>query len=160
MNNPKLEKQCEPYFKHPNNQMMNAELLQTISQTYDEFLETQVRLEARVLELEEMLLKSNSILNVTASNLSNEKSNTENKYKELFEKMADGIYKSTVEGKFIDVNPGLVKMLGYDNIEELLAIDIKKDLYFEFVILFVLFSEELGINCSLSSSAICLSGSI
>ena len=131
MNNPKLEKQCEPYFKHPNNQMMNAELLQTISQTYDEFLETQVRLEARVLELEEMLLKSNSILNVTASNLSNEKSNTENKYKELFEKMADGIYKSTVEGKFIDVNPGLVKMLGYDSIEELLAIDIKKDLYFE-----------------------------
>ncbi|MFN0188453.1 MAG: PAS domain S-box protein, partial [Bacteroidia bacterium] len=131
MNNPKLEKQCAPYFNHPSHQMMNSELLQTISQTYDEFLGTQERLEARIVELEEMLLKSNSILTQTTSNLSVEKSTTESKYKELFEKMADGIYKSTVEGKFIDVNPGLVKMLGYDSIEELLAIDIKKDLYFE-----------------------------
>ena len=131
MNNPKLEKQCTPYFNHPNQQMINAELLQTISQTYDEFFETQGRLEARIVELEEKLLKSNSNLNQAATHLSSEKENTESKYKELFEKMADGIYKSTVEGKFIDVNPGFVKMLGYDRKEELLAIDIKKDLYFD-----------------------------
>ncbi|MBK7966235.1 MAG: PAS domain S-box protein [Bacteroidetes bacterium] len=52
-------------------------------------------------------------------------------YKLLFDQMVDGIYKSTVEGKFIDVNPGLVKMLGYNSKEELLSIDIKKDLYFD-----------------------------
>jgi len=55
----------------------------------------------------------------------------ERKYRDLFEKMADGIYKSTQAGKFIEVNPALVKMLGYDSKEELLAIDIKKDLYFD-----------------------------
>ena len=48
----------------------------------------------------------------------------------LFENSLDGIYKSTPEGKFIDVNPALVKMLGYDSKEELMAVDIKTDLYF------------------------------
>jgi len=56
---------------------------------------------------------------------------SENKYKMLFEKMSDGLYKSTSEGKFIDVNPALVQMLGYSSKEELLAIDIKTQLYFE-----------------------------
>lgn len=54
----------------------------------------------------------------------------ENKYRNLFEKMVDGVYKSSHEGKFIEVNPALVKMLGYDTKEELLAIDIKSQLYF------------------------------
>jgi PAS domain S-box-containing protein len=54
----------------------------------------------------------------------------ENKYQQLFEKMVDGVYKSSHEGKFIEVNPALVKMLGYDSKEELMAIDIKSQLYF------------------------------
>ena len=49
-------------------------------------------------------------------------------YRELFENSIDGIYKSTPEGKFIDVNMALVNMLGYDSKEELYGIDIKKDL--------------------------------
>ena len=56
---------------------------------------------------------------------------SENKYKELFKNSLDGIYKSTPAGKFIDVNPALVSMLGYSSEKELLAIDIKKDLYFK-----------------------------
>ena len=52
-------------------------------------------------------------------------------YRNLVERLPDGIYKSTHEGKFIDVNPALVKMLGYNSKEELMAIDIKKQLYFE-----------------------------
>jgi PAS domain S-box-containing protein len=52
-------------------------------------------------------------------------------HRNLIERMLDGVYKSTPDGKFIDVNPALVKMLGYDSKEELLAIDIKKQLYFE-----------------------------
>ena len=55
----------------------------------------------------------------------------ENKYQQLFEKMVDGVYKSSHEGKFIEVNPALVQMLGYDSKEELLAIDIKSQLYFD-----------------------------
>jgi len=52
-------------------------------------------------------------------------------HRNLIERMPDGVYKSTHDGKFVDVNPAMVKLLGYDSKEELLAIDIKKDLYFE-----------------------------
>ncbi|HEY5591871.1 MAG TPA: PAS domain S-box protein, partial [Paludibacter sp.] len=52
-------------------------------------------------------------------------------YRNLVERLPDGIYKSTHEGKFIDANPALVQMLGYNSKEELMAIDIKKQLYFE-----------------------------
>ncbi|PHS53857.1 MAG: hypothetical protein COB01_03825 [Lutibacter sp.] len=55
----------------------------------------------------------------------------EGNYRELFENAIDGIYKSTPEGKFVDVNMALVNMLGYDSKEELFEIDIKKDLYFD-----------------------------
>ena len=55
----------------------------------------------------------------------------ENKFQMLFEKMLDGFYKSSIDGKFIEVNPALVKMLGYSNKEELLEIDIKSQLYFD-----------------------------
>lgn len=53
------------------------------------------------------------------------------KYQMVFNNSLDGIYKSTPQGKFVDVNSALVKMLGYDSEEELLAIDIKTDLYFK-----------------------------
>ena len=56
---------------------------------------------------------------------------SEEVYRNLVFKMPDGVYKSTHDGKFIDVNPALIRMLGYDSKEELMAIDIKKQLYFE-----------------------------
>jgi len=52
-------------------------------------------------------------------------------YRDLVERLPDGVYKSTHDGKFIEVNQAMVKMLGYDSKEELLAIDIKSALYFE-----------------------------
>lgn len=55
---------------------------------------------------------------------------SESKYRNLIESMPDGVYRSTHDGKFVDVNPAMIKMLGYDNKEELLAIDIKSELYF------------------------------
>ena len=54
---------------------------------------------------------------------------SEEKYRSLFERSIDGIYESTVEGKYIDANPALVKMLGYDNKKELMGIDIPTQLY-------------------------------
>ena len=56
---------------------------------------------------------------------------SERRYRTIFENSLDGIYKSTPEGKFVEVSPALVQMLGYDSEEELLAIDIKTDLYFK-----------------------------
>lgn len=52
-------------------------------------------------------------------------------YRDLVFRIPDGVYKSTPEGKFIDVNTAMVKMLGYESKEELMAIDIKSDLYFD-----------------------------
>ncbi len=52
-------------------------------------------------------------------------------YHHLVLKLPDGVYKSSHEGKFIDVNPAMVLMLGYTSKEDLMAIDIKKQLYFE-----------------------------
>jgi PAS domain S-box-containing protein len=49
----------------------------------------------------------------------------------LVNRMPDGVYKSTDDGKFIEINPAMVKILGYDSKEELMAIDIKAQLYFE-----------------------------
>ena len=55
---------------------------------------------------------------------------SEERYRSVFENSLDGIYRSTPEGRFIDVNPAFVKMLGYESKEELLSISISKDLYF------------------------------
>ena len=56
---------------------------------------------------------------------------SEERYRELVEKMPDGVYKSSHEGKFLEINSAMVEMLGYANKEELYAIDIKSDLYFQ-----------------------------
>ncbi len=55
---------------------------------------------------------------------------SEERYHSLFNSVLDGIYRSTHEGKFIDVNPAMVKMFGYSSKEEMLAVDIKNELYF------------------------------
>tara|TARA_R110001583_G_scaffold111032_3_gene260096 strand:+ start:7662 stop:11867 length:4206 start_codon:yes stop_codon:yes gene_type:complete len=56
---------------------------------------------------------------------------SEEHYRNLVEVMPDAVYKSTHDGKFVDINPAMVKMLGYPTKEELLAIDIKTQLYFD-----------------------------
>ena len=56
---------------------------------------------------------------------------SEELYRSLVFRIPDGVYTSTREGKFVDVNPALIKILGYDSKEELLEIDIKTQLYFD-----------------------------
>jgi len=52
-------------------------------------------------------------------------------YRDLVDKLPDGVYKSTDAGKFVAVNPAMATMLGYENVDELMAVDIKKELYFD-----------------------------
>ena len=54
---------------------------------------------------------------------------SEEKYRNLFERVRHGIYIGAKEGRFIDCNPALLEMLDYENKEELLKIDMAKDLY-------------------------------
>jgi PAS domain S-box-containing protein len=46
----------------------------------------------------------------------------ERRFTQLFETLQEGVYFSTPEGKLLDVNPALVKMLGFDSREELLSL--------------------------------------
>jgi len=54
---------------------------------------------------------------------------SEKKYRSIFDNSVEGLFQSSLDGKFITVNKALVKILGYDNEEELMKIDIRKDLY-------------------------------
>ncbi|MBI3248173.1 MAG: PAS domain S-box protein [Deltaproteobacteria bacterium] len=47
----------------------------------------------------------------------------------LFEHALEGIFRSTPEGRFLEVNPTLVRMLGYQSAEEVLALKLPDDLY-------------------------------
>ena len=50
-------------------------------------------------------------------------------FKNLFEHMATGIFISSKGGKFLNANQALLDMLGYENKEEFLNIDLPQDLY-------------------------------
>ena len=50
-------------------------------------------------------------------------------YQRLFEHAGCGVFISSKNGRFIDVNPALLKMLGYNNKEEFLSIDLATKLY-------------------------------
>jgi PAS domain S-box-containing protein len=54
---------------------------------------------------------------------------SEHKYRALFEESKDVVYMSTLKGKFIDINPAGVELLGYKSKKDLLQINIKQDLY-------------------------------
>ncbi len=47
---------------------------------------------------------------------------SESKYRGLFENITEGVYQSTREGRFLSVNPALVRLLGYDTAEEIYAL--------------------------------------
>ena len=56
---------------------------------------------------------------------------SEARVRSLFNRVLDGIYRSTHEGRFVDVNPALAKMFGYSSTQQMLDIpDVKKELYF------------------------------
>ena len=54
---------------------------------------------------------------------------SEEKYRNLFERVRHGLYISTKEGHFVDCNQAMWGLLGYRDKEEFLKLDIVKDLY-------------------------------
>ena len=54
---------------------------------------------------------------------------SEARNRELVENAAFGIFRSRASGEFLDVNPTLVRMLGYDSREELLGRNLLADVY-------------------------------
>jgi diguanylate cyclase (GGDEF)-like protein/PAS domain S-box-containing protein len=54
---------------------------------------------------------------------------SEQRYRELFQNVTAGVFQTTTDGKFMAANPALVRMLGYDSEDELLAVDLARDVY-------------------------------
>ena len=53
----------------------------------------------------------------------------ERRYRELFDSIQEGLFFATPEGRFLDVNDAMVRMLGYASREELLRSDVSPHLY-------------------------------
>jgi PAS domain S-box-containing protein len=56
---------------------------------------------------------------------------SETRYQTLVDGILDGVYRSTHTGRFVDVNPAMVRMFGYASRAEMLAIDIPTAIYFD-----------------------------
>ncbi|HVO35982.1 MAG TPA: PAS domain S-box protein [Gemmatimonadales bacterium] len=54
---------------------------------------------------------------------------SEARHRRLVEDAVFGIYRSTLDGRFVSANPALVEMLGYASEEEVLARDLARDIY-------------------------------
>jgi two-component system cell cycle sensor histidine kinase/response regulator CckA len=54
---------------------------------------------------------------------------SEVRYRSLVQTAVYGIYRSSLAGQFLDVNPALIGMLGYDSALEVLALDPQKDVF-------------------------------
>jgi PAS domain S-box-containing protein len=53
----------------------------------------------------------------------------ERRYRELFDNVQEGVFFSSPEGHFIEVNDALVRMLGYQSRDEVLKLDLKTQVY-------------------------------
>ncbi len=90
--------------------------------------------EKRVFKVSSKLLKTEDqegkryILNILVD--TTEEYRKELIYRDIFfEKSAAGAYIVTPDGRFIDANPKLLEILGYNSLEELKKLNIKEDLY-------------------------------
>ncbi len=54
---------------------------------------------------------------------------SEEKYRSIFENIAEGIYQSTEDGRFLTVSPSLIRMLGYQSAEEVMQLNLNSDVF-------------------------------
>ena len=54
---------------------------------------------------------------------------SEARYRSLILSAVFGIYRCTLGGRFLDVNPALITMLGYASVEDVLKLDARRDVY-------------------------------
>jgi PAS domain S-box-containing protein len=88
--------------------------------------------------LERMYLLSTSRIHASAGELKHtihvlkditDRREAERRYRELFDNIQEGLFFAVPSGHFIEVNDALVRMLGYNDREELLKTDISTQLY-------------------------------
>jgi len=82
-----------------------------------------------ITELELLREENQKLKQLIESGNRNNIGATEEKYQTLFTELKDTIYESTPEGKLIDINPAGIELFGYSSKEEILKVDIARDLY-------------------------------
>ncbi len=71
-----------------------------------------------------------SFIDITESKrIENALRESEEKYRLLFEESFDGLFISTPSGRFSEINQKAIRMFGYDSREEMLALDLARDIY-------------------------------
>src|SRR5262249_21164209 len=56
---------------------------------------------------------------------------SEARYRSLVQSAVYGIYRAGLDGRFLDVNPALIAMLGYCDAEQVLALDPQRDVFLD-----------------------------
>jgi PAS domain S-box-containing protein len=79
------------------------------------------------------VLSSQAAISIENAKLYAEVRQAEQKYRSIFENALEGIFQTTLEGRYLSVNPALVHLYGYDSPEELMAAisDISQQVYVE-----------------------------
>jgi len=108
--------------------LTSTELLQANSElrTYASDLERRVRDRTSELQTANVTLELEVAERVAAEHVLSE---SEERYRSLFESSKDAIYISTPDGKVVDINTAGVELFGFDSAEELLLVDVASDLY-------------------------------
>ena len=77
------------------------------------------------------ILASQISISIENARLYGDLKKAEEKYRAIFENAVEGIYQTTLEGRFISVNPAMARLFGFDSAEELMenTSDIAHQLY-------------------------------
>ncbi|NOR88152.1 MAG: PAS domain S-box protein, partial [Bacteroidales bacterium] len=84
--------------------------------------------EELIIELQKLQEENESLKNLCDQNKVDHKhsldalQHSENRYSSLVNNLPVGIFRSTIEGKVVSINPVMVEIYGYDSIEELLNV--------------------------------------
>ena len=99
----------------------------SISRLQKELFEMNTQLEEKVLMRTEELRETNKLLRKEIEERKHTQeslSQSEKKYRELQNNVPVGVFRSTLEGKFISVNQTMIKMLGYNSVDDLMQASI------------------------------------
>ena len=77
-----------------------------------------------------ILYYEGTVEDITERKRAEEKLRTaEANYRNLFERVPSGLYRSTLEGRFLEVNPAMADLYGYSSVQELMTLDIGSAFY-------------------------------
>jgi two-component system cell cycle sensor histidine kinase/response regulator CckA len=130
---------------HPDDRSRALEVATTYLKTKPDFYENEFRVRtrtgeyrwihtrARVVERDpngEAVRMIGSHADITENKKAEEElRESEEKYRTLFEESFDGLFITSPDGKILDMNKKGVKMFGYDTKEEILCLDLERDVY-------------------------------